>query len=77
MPWRTWCGSADEEVKLLLVAGDLYDDDWRTTDGAIFRRQMLELARAGARVVWIRGNYDAASQLQKHRTRPKRFSSFR
>jgi len=62
----------DEEVKLLLVAGDLYDDDWRDYSTALFfRRQMLELARAGARVVWIRGNHDAASQLQKHLDLPE------
>jgi len=57
----------DEHVELLLIAGDLYDDDWRDySTGLFFTAQMAELAEAGVRVVWIRGNHDAASKITKH-----------
>lgn len=53
-----------EEAKLLLLAGDLYDGEWRDYNtGLFFVKQMARLAREGVRVVWIRGNHDAASQI--------------
>ena len=56
----------DEAVDLLLIAGDLYDGDWRDYNTGLFLvAQMARLARAGIPVVLIRGNHDAASQLSK------------
>jgi len=53
-----------EDAKLLLLAGDLYDGDWRDyTTGLFFRAQMSRLREAGVRVAMIRGNHDAASQI--------------
>jgi exonuclease SbcD len=57
----------DEEVELLLLAGDLYDGDWRDySTGLFFSQQMSRLREAGVRVVLVRGNHDAASQITRH-----------
>ncbi|MET0341073.1 MAG: DNA repair exonuclease [Polyangiales bacterium] len=57
----------DEDAKLLLIAGDLYDGDWRDyTTGLFFAAQMARLAETGTRVVWIRGNHDAQSKVTRH-----------
>lgn len=56
-----------EGAALVLFAGDIYDDDWKDYSTALFfRAQLLRLAKEGVQVVWLRGNHDAASQLQKH-----------
>ncbi len=60
-----------EQVALLLLAGDLFDGDWRDyTTGLFFAEQMARLKRAGVEVALIRGNHDAASQITKHLTLP-------
>jgi DNA repair exonuclease SbcCD nuclease subunit len=57
----------DEGASLLLLAGDLYDGDWKDySTGLFFAAQMSKLREAGVQVVWIRGNHDAASQITKH-----------
>src|SRR6187402_966325 len=56
-----------EQVELLLIAGDLYDGDWRDySTGLFFAKQMAALRAGNVRVVWIRGNHDAASKLTAH-----------
>lgn len=53
-----------EQAQLLVIAGDLYDGDWRDySTGLFFNKQMAALRAADVRVVWIRGNHDAASKL--------------
>lgn len=53
-----------EEVAFVLIAGDLYDGDWKDYNtGLFFVSQMGRLSREGIRVVIIRGNHDAASQI--------------
>lgn len=60
-----------ERVALLLIAGDLFDGDWKDyTTGLFFAGQMARLKRAGVGVVMVRGNHDAASQISKHLTLP-------
>jgi DNA repair exonuclease SbcCD nuclease subunit len=57
----------EEQAKLLLLCGDLYDGDWKDySTGLFFCRQMARLREADVRVVWIRGNHDAASRLTQH-----------
>jgi len=57
----------DEAAALLLVAGDLYDGDFRDYSTALyFAEQMARLREAGTRVVWLRGNHDAANRITKH-----------
>ncbi len=56
----------EEDAKLLIVAGDLYDGGWRDYGtGLFFASQMGRLREAGTRVVILRGNHDAASQITK------------
>ena len=60
-----------EQVQLLLIAGDLYDGDWRDySTGLFFAKQMAALRAGNVRVVWIRGNHDAASKLTAHLNLP-------
>ena len=56
----------EEEAQLLLLAGDLFDGDWRDyATGLFFAKQMSRLREAGIRVVFVRGNHDAQSQIRK------------
>jgi len=58
-----------EGAKLLLLAGDLYDGDWKDySTGLFFAAQMARLRESGTRVVWIRGNHDAQSKITRHLT---------
>jgi len=55
-----------EEACLLLIAGDLYDGDWRDySTGLFFAHQMGRLRDADVQVALIKGNHDAASQITK------------
>jgi DNA repair exonuclease SbcCD nuclease subunit len=56
----------EEEVAFVLLAGDLYDGDWKDYNtGLFFTRQMARLQEAGISVCVVAGNHDAASQLTK------------
>lgn len=56
----------DEAVTALLLAGDLYDGDWKDYNtGLFFVRQMERLRAAQIPVFVIAGNHDAASQLTR------------
>lgn len=60
----------DEEVAFVLLAGDLFDGDWRDyRTGLHFVEQMGRLRDAGIQVLVVAGNHDAASHLTK-RLRP-------
>ncbi|HEU4532502.1 MAG TPA: DNA repair exonuclease, partial [Polyangiaceae bacterium] len=55
-----------ERAEVLVVAGDLYDGDWRDYHtGLYFASQLGRLREAGVRVFLARGNHDAASQLTR------------
>lgn len=57
----------DEEVAFVLLAGDLYDGEWKDyRTGLFFVEQMTKLRKAGIRVFVVAGNHDAASQLTKN-----------
>src|SRR5690606_1050772 len=48
-----------EGAALLVIAGDLYDGDWRDySTGLFFVQQMARLRDAGVQVAWVRGNHD-------------------
>lgn len=56
----------DEEVAFVLLAGDLFDGDWRDYNtGLFFIRQIARLQDAGIRAFFAAGNHDAASQMTK------------
>jgi DNA repair exonuclease SbcCD nuclease subunit len=55
-----------EGADLLLIAGDLYDGNWKDYNtGLFFASQMSRLRAADIRAVIIRGNHDAASQITR------------
>lgn len=61
----------DEEARVLLLAGDLFDGDWRDYSSGLFLVQRLtRLREAGIAVVWLRGNHDAESRIRKNLTLP-------
>lgn len=56
----------EEEAKVLLLSGDLYDGDWKDySTGLFFSAQMSRLRAGGVQVALIRGNHDAASQITR------------
>lgn len=56
----------EDRIELLLIAGDLYDGDWKDyATGLFFVNQMNLLREVGTRVVVLRGNHDAQSQITK------------
>jgi DNA repair exonuclease SbcCD nuclease subunit len=56
-----------EEASLLLLAGDLYDGDWKDyATGLFFTGQMSRLRHAGVEVALVYGNHDAESQISRH-----------
>ena len=56
----------EEKVDFSLIAGDLYDGDWRDyKTGLFFARQMGRHGEAGVPVYLLHGNHDAESQITK------------
>src|SRR6202035_2569400 len=56
----------EEDVAFVVIAGDLYDGDWKDfSTGLFFAEQMSRLREAGVQVVIVRGNHDAASQITR------------
>ena len=56
----------DEQVDFMVIAGDVYDGDWRDFNtGLFFVRQMGRLRQAGIPVYLLYGNHDAESEMTK------------
>ena len=67
----------DEQVDAVLLAGDVYDGDWRGYDtGLFFQRQLGILGDAGIRVYLVSGNHDAQSQITKNLRLPNNVRKF-
>lgn len=63
--------AVEEQVDFFVIAGDLYDGDWRDYQtGLFFIGQMGRLAKAGIPVFVLHGNHDADSQITKRLTLP-------
>lgn len=61
----------DERVDLLLIAGDLYDGDWKDfRTGLFFVEQMARLREATIPVFVIAGNHDAKNRMTKSLSPP-------
>ena len=61
----------EERVSFLVIAGDLYDGNWRDyKTGIYFVRQMGRLREAGIPVYLLYGNHDAESQITRQLTLP-------
>lgn len=60
-----------ESVDFVVIAGDLYDGDWRDFNtGLFFVRQMAKLREARIRVYLIAGNHDASSLMTRKLSLP-------
>ncbi len=56
----------DQRVDFVVIAGDLYDGDWKDHNtGLFFVSQMARLRETAIPVVMIRGNHDADSKMTK------------
>ncbi len=56
----------DEGADFVLLAGDIYDGDWKDYNtGLFFVKQMAALAEAKIPVVMISGNHDAANKMTR------------
>jgi DNA repair protein SbcD/Mre11 len=55
-----------EKAAFVLIAGDLFDGDWKDYNtGLFFAQRMGRLAKTGIRVFIVAGNHDAASQMSR------------
>jgi DNA repair exonuclease SbcCD nuclease subunit len=69
--------AVDEKVAFVVIAGDLYDGDWRDFHtGLFFSLQMGRLARVGIRAFILYGNHDAESQITKRLSLPDNVNAF-
>lgn len=66
-----------EQVDFVVIAGDLYDGDWKDySTGLFFRSQMARLNTSGIPVYLIAGNHDAASVISKKLGLPENVQEF-
>jgi len=66
-----------EEVAFVLLAGDLYDGDWKDYNtGIYFVNRMGRLRQAGIPVFLVSGNHDAASQITRALNLPDNVTLF-
>lgn len=58
--------AVEEQVAFVLLAGDIYDGDWKDYNtGLFFIDRISRLRKAGIRVFMVSGNHDAASRISK------------
>ena len=68
----------DEAVAFVVIAGDLYDGDWKDIQtGLFFVEQMGRLAAASIPVFVLHGNHDAESKMTKSLPLPDNVRTFR
>jgi DNA repair exonuclease SbcCD nuclease subunit len=62
----------EQSVAFVLIAGDLYDGDWKDFHtGLFFVGQMARLREAGIPVLLIAGNHDAANRMSRRLPLPE------
>ena len=67
----------EEQVAFVLIAGDLYDGDWKDYNtGLFFVTQMGRLGREGIRAFIVSGNHDAANQITRTMPLPENVTLF-
>jgi DNA repair exonuclease SbcCD nuclease subunit len=66
-----------EAVRFVVLAGDIYDGDWRDfSTGLFFRSQMARLNQKGIPVYLISGNHDADSVISRRLQLPENVRVF-
>jgi len=66
-----------EQAAFVLIAGDLFDGDWKDYNTGLFLAgEMSKLREAGIRVFVVAGNHDAASQISRHLCLPENVHRF-
>ncbi len=66
-----------EGAKVLVIAGDLFDGEWRDySTGLFFVGQMQRLRQASIAVVLVKGNHDAQSQVTQRLAWPDNVKEF-
>ena len=66
----------EEQVAFVLIAGDVYDGDWKDFNtGLFYVAQMRRLREAGVPVVAIAGNHDAASRMTRQLPLPDGYTA--
>lgn len=61
----------EERAALLLLAGDIYDGDWKDySTGLFFQSELSRLRETGTKVVTVRGNHDAMNVVTRSLTLP-------
>ena len=69
--------AVEEEVRFVLLAGDLYDGDWKDYHtGLFFTERMGRLKRQNISVFVVSGNHDAASRISPHLHPPDNVTIF-
>ena len=67
----------DEQAAFIIIAGDLYDGDWRDYQtGLFFARQMGRLTKARIPAFILYGNHDAESQITRRLELPENVKAF-
>ncbi|MDB5875718.1 MAG: metallophosphoesterase [Ramlibacter sp.] len=67
----------EDKVAFMVIAGDLYDGDWRDYNtGIFFAGQMGRLAKAGIRAYVLHGNHDSESEMTKKLVLPDNVVTF-
>jgi DNA repair exonuclease SbcCD nuclease subunit len=67
----------DEKVDFVVLAGDIYDGDWKdNTVGLFFNREVSRLHRADIPVFLLKGNHDAASVVTRSISLPDTVRDF-
>ncbi|WP_053958861.1 metallophosphoesterase family protein [Sulfobacillus thermosulfidooxidans] len=66
-----------ENVRFIIIAGDLFDGDWPDySTGLFFNRIMSKLKDLGIDVYIAKGNHDAASNITRHLVLPPNVHQF-
>jgi DNA repair exonuclease SbcCD nuclease subunit len=69
--------AVDEQVDFMVIAGDVYDGDWRDFNtGLFFVREMGRLRQAGIPVFLLHGNHDADSEMTRSLQMPENVQVF-
>jgi DNA repair protein SbcD/Mre11 len=70
-------GCLAEQVDALVLAGDIFDRDWRDYNtGLFFVSELSRLREIGTQVLMVRGNHDAKSTITKNLRLPEHVHEF-